>query len=108
MNTSSTLANYMMWHSMNGGIRFMPESYQELRRELRKVLYGITSASSQWSVCVARTDAAFGFATGALYVEQAFSQGEKDEVSNCIFSILKTVLCPDCSSNYWENSFLSR
>ena len=46
-----------------------------------KVFYGASDPQPRWRVCVNKVANALGFAVGALYVEKAFDDQAKKEVT---------------------------
>ena len=46
-----------------------------------KVLFGGSSSQPRWRGCVSKVSSSLGFAVGAAYVEKAFDEKAKSEVS---------------------------
>ena len=77
------MATYMMWHGVESMVPYMSTVFRQASLILSAATKGIKALSQQWELCVSRTDDAFGFATGALYVEQNFK--DQDVVNVSIF-----------------------
>ena len=58
--------------------------------EFLKMEKGIEGGSPTWKSCVIKTDSVFGFATGALFINENEGRGVKSEVlQKFVFSFLK-------------------
>ena len=81
----STLANYFVWHGMNGGLSYMPYSFRQAKLELHHALQGVTDLGAQWEICIDRVMGVLSQAIGAIFVEEFFSEADKNSVSAAYF-----------------------
>ena len=75
-----TLSSYTVFTAVTSLLPYLPERFQKPQRRLEEQLQGVSETEPHWQTCVERTTGALGFAVGALYVEEHFSQQQKDEV----------------------------
>ena len=76
----SLLANYMVWSAVNYLMGYLPLKYTKAALILNKAESGVDKLDPLWDRCVSKASSVFGFGTGALYVEQYFSESSKSEV----------------------------
>jgi len=56
--------------------------FQKAMLQLRRKMYGVDGDAQRWQKCTVFSDAALGFATGALYVDRYFSETDRLQVKN--------------------------
>ena len=59
---------------------YLPKKHTEAGLILEKAESGLDQLHSRWDKCVSKANSVFEFATGALYVEQYFSESSRREV----------------------------
>ena len=60
-----------MAHSL---CRLLNQDFRQASKILAKALLGEAESDERWRECVADTDGSLGFATGAMFVRQAFNE----------------------------------
>ncbi|CAF4620906.1 unnamed protein product, partial [Rotaria socialis] len=65
----------------------MPESFNQFRGSLMMHLKGIVEEKQLWEICVKRTDDAFGFATGALFISRVFDRKSQEKIKHIVEEI---------------------
>ncbi|CAF0776050.1 unnamed protein product [Didymodactylos carnosus] len=81
------IANYISLQVVQELLPCMPQVYLQARKPLLNYLKDITEERQQWELCVKRTDEAFGFATGALFIYKAFDQTSKKKIKQVVEEI---------------------
>ena len=76
-----TLTNYVVFAAVTSMLRYLPESYQAPQRRLAEVLMGVSEQPPHWRTCVGRTIDTLGFAVSALYVDEYYSESDRQQVS---------------------------
>ena len=76
-----TLTNYVVFAAVTSMLRYLPESYQAPQRRLAEVLMGVSEQPPHWRTCVSRTVDTLGFAVSALYVDEYYSESDRQQVS---------------------------
>lgn len=74
------MANYIAWQAVSSMISYMSMEYRLALLQLRMDIYGVSADTSRWEFCTTHADEALGFATGALFVEQYFSEYDRSKV----------------------------
>ena len=77
----------MAWHVVVTLLPYMPLAYRLPLLELESVLSGVLPSDDVWQQCVSDTESAFGFVTGALFVDENFSKADKLDVSCFIIKL---------------------
>ncbi|KAK2167416.1 hypothetical protein LSH36_28g07049 [Paralvinella palmiformis] len=85
-----TLASYMVWHVIITLLPYMPIAYRMPLLEFESTLSGVSASENMWEDCVSHTESSFGFATGALFVEENFSKQDKQDVTDILSEIRQT------------------
>ena len=85
----SLLANYMVWSAVNYLMGYLPLKYTKAALILNKAESGVDKLDPLWDRCVSKASSVFGFGTGALYVEQYFSESSKSEVEDILEKVRK-------------------
>ena len=62
-------------------VSYLTEEFVNAGKDLEVALYGTHLKSPRWQTCVRSTDAAIGFAMGALFVKDRFPGNSKKVVS---------------------------
>ena len=83
----SLLANYMVWSAVKSLLGYLPLKYAQAELILQKALIGIDTLGSLRDRCVSKANDRFKFASGALYVEQYFSESSGREVEDILEKI---------------------
>jgi putative endopeptidase len=74
----SVWRTYLSWRVVSSSVDALPQRFQDERFAFTsKNLSGAKEDLPRWKKCVAATDAAFGEALGAAYVEETFGQDGK-------------------------------
>ena len=71
----------MVFAAVTSMLRYLPESYQAPQRRLAEVLMGVSEQPPHWRTCVGRTIDTLGFAVSALYVDEYYSESDRQQVS---------------------------
>ena len=69
-----------MWHVVSSHTALLPSRFREKKLILTRALSGVDTLPQRWISCVGRTEGAFPYVTGAMYIEDRFSSQEKEEV----------------------------
>ena len=85
----STLASYLVWTAVNTQVGYFTNSFVEASFLLSQAESGVHAVDPRWQRCVSKVNAAFGYATSALYVQDYFAKESKSKVGNTE---------PNCSS----------
>lgn len=81
------LATYIVFKAMLAFVPFMPTPFQEIKQDIRKVIYG-TQPGQRWKECVSHLNHRIGFASGALFVERVkFDEKERKDVEGILKDI---------------------
>ena len=75
------LANYVTWHVVDSYTAYLPNQFNEANLIIKRQIEGVDTLSPRWSDCVQRTENVLPYVTGALWIEQYFTQEDKKEVS---------------------------
>jgi len=75
-----TIANYIGWLAVCNMVPYMPTPYRLARLQLKMAIYGVSAETQRWELCTSHADEALGFATGALYIDQYFSEPDRLKV----------------------------
>ncbi|XP_076080957.1 endothelin-converting enzyme homolog isoform X2 [Mytilus galloprovincialis] len=89
LSNKQLLANYMVWSAVQYFMGFLPLKYSKAALILDKVESGVKELDPLTQRCVDKTNTVFGFATGAMYVEQHFSESSRSEVQDILDRVLK-------------------
>ena len=81
------LANYMMWSVVSNSLGTLPIEVTKSVLILDRIERGTKELDPIDERCVDKTNAVFGFGTGALYVEKYFPESSKKTVI-LVFSII--------------------
>ncbi|CAM4899204.1 unnamed protein product [Rotaria socialis] len=81
------LANYITFQVIQELLPNMPESFNQFRGSLMMHLKGIVEEKQLWEICVKRTDDAFGFATGALFISRVFDRKSQEKIKHIVEEI---------------------
>ncbi|XP_078330083.1 endothelin-converting enzyme 1-like isoform X2 [Crassostrea virginica] len=76
----STLASYLVWTAVNTQVGYFPNSFVEASFLLSQAESGVHAVDPRWQRCVSKVNAAFGYATSALYVQDYFAKESKSKV----------------------------
>ena len=76
----SIIADYLVWNVIPPLMGYLPDKFMDAALILEKVESGITKLDKRWLRCIRKADGAFGFASGALYVQDYFAESSKAEV----------------------------
>ena len=74
------MADYVIWHVVSAHTALLPSRFREKQLILTRALSGVDTLPQRWISCVGRTEGAFPYVTGAMYIEDRFSSEEKEEV----------------------------
>ena len=85
-----TIQNYVVLMAINDYGSKLGDAFQAAYYNFQGVFAGTQGAPETWQICVTDTDAAIGFASGALYIDSYFTAKEKDKASSVIDSIIST------------------
>ena len=80
------LANYIHWRFVKDLGSYTNTQMRDLAFAFSKTLYGTSQPEARTNTCANLANNLLGFATGAKYVERAFDEDAKTEVSN-LFSV---------------------
>lgn len=83
----TTLDNYMKWHVVKSMRNALSKPYRDAGKILEKALLGKEGHAERWRSCVTDTDAAVGFALGAMFVKKVFHGESKLQAQQMIDSI---------------------
>ena len=78
----SQLANYVMWHAVNGLVSTLSRPFRDALRDLKKALMGGEGETIRWRDCIDDTTNTFGYAMGGLFVKTHFNGSAKAQVSS--------------------------
>ena len=67
----------MVWSAVKSLMGYLPLKYTQATLILQKAMIGVDTLRDR---CVSKANDAFEFASGALYVEQYFSESSRREV----------------------------
>ncbi|CAH1789738.1 unnamed protein product [Owenia fusiformis] len=95
-----TLANYMMWNVVDASIGYLPVPFREAALILTNALSGVSALSPTWERCVAKTTDVVGFASSALFLEQHFTEKDKNLTENLV-KRLREALIDNLPSVEW-------
>ena len=70
----------MVWSAVKSLMGYLPLKYAQAELILQKAMIGVDTLGSLRDRCVSKANDMFGFASGALYVEQYFSESSRREV----------------------------
>ena len=70
-----------MWYMIRPYLSYLSRPYQDAIMVFSKVVSGVGTKLPLWQLCMSRVDSAFGFVTGALYVEEEDSEKTKKKVN---------------------------
>ncbi len=73
-------ADYVAWQVLSGYTGYLPGEFRDASLILTRALSGVDTLPQRWLSCVGRTEGAFPYVTGALFVEGHFSSKEKEQV----------------------------
>ncbi|KAM9409687.1 endothelin-converting enzyme 1 isoform 2-T4 [Pholidichthys leucotaenia] len=74
----SLLNNYMVMKVVRKMVSVLDQKFQDAEQRFLEVMYGIKrSCTPRWKLCVSDTDSALGFALGAMFVKDTFSEDSK-------------------------------
>jgi predicted metalloendopeptidase len=80
----SIVNNYLIWQMTHSLAFYLSKDFRNAFKNLRKVLTGTQGEDESWRYCVADTNSVVGFAVGAMFVREKFSNNSKDFVSRLI------------------------
>ncbi|CAF4778324.1 unnamed protein product [Rotaria sp. Silwood1] len=86
------LANYITFQVIQELLPYMSESFNQFKRPLIAYLKGIIEEKQLWEICVKRTDDAFGFATGALFISKVFDEKNQEKIKHIVEEIRLTFI----------------
>ncbi|XP_070174837.1 endothelin-converting enzyme homolog isoform X2 [Littorina saxatilis] len=87
-NTSQqVLQDYLMWHVIQRLPGYMPQRFVDAAMGLNKVELGVSTTSPRWQRCVSKAEAAFGFASSALYVDKTFPPESKAQALKILTAV---------------------
>ena len=69
-----------MWHVVSSYLGYLPSHFRDASLILSRALSGVDTLPQRWHTCVRRTEGAFPYVTGAMYIEQKFSSNDKEKV----------------------------
>ena len=75
----------MVWSAVNNLMGYLPLKYAKAGLIMEKAESGVDKLDPLLDRCISKANSVFGFATGALYVEQYFSESSKSEVQYKMF-----------------------
>ncbi|CAF3701692.1 unnamed protein product [Adineta steineri] len=81
------LANYITFQIIQDLLPYMSENFIQIQKSLKIYLKGITEEKPLWEICMKRTDEAFGFATGALFISKIFHENNKEKIEYIVEEI---------------------
>ncbi|XP_033625061.1 endothelin-converting enzyme homolog isoform X2 [Asterias rubens] len=81
------VADYTMWYMIRPYLGYLSRPYQDAIMVFSKVVSGVGTKLPLWQLCMSRVDSAFGFVTGALYVEEEDSEKTKKKALEMIEDI---------------------
>ena len=70
----------MVWSAVKSLIGYFPLKYAQAALIFMKATNGLDTLGPLWDQCFSEANDAFEFASGALYVEQYFSESSRREV----------------------------
>ncbi|XP_022106131.1 endothelin-converting enzyme homolog isoform X2 [Acanthaster planci] len=86
------LADYTIWYTVQPFLNYLSQPFQTAVTEFSKVVRGIDTQPPMWERCMSKVDAAFGFVTGALFVEERDSEVTKKKALELIEDIREAFL----------------
>lgn len=102
-NVSTILTNYLLnpekshividhflFMTVIGLSSHLPLIFETKILPLKKVLLGTDSPPERWQYCLRDTNAAFGFAIGAMYIERTFGENDRLTAEDLIKNIRQT------------------
>lgn len=98
-----TLDNYMKWHLVKSMRNTMSKPYRDAGKILEKALLGKEGHTERWRFCVSDTDAALGFAVGAMFIRTAF-HGESKPVAQEMINRIKDAFEERLHSLSWMDN----
>ena len=84
-----TINNYIIFSIVSPLMSYLPERFQAPSRKLTTFLSGVRETPAQWSRCIDRTTSAFGYAVGAMFVDEYFPETDKEQVNNILNDIVR-------------------
>lgn len=103
-----TLANYIVWSVVQKFVPYMSSAYETILLQLKSRVYKVSSPSPRWQSCVSRTSNAMGFVTGALYVNEYFSEEDKENIEMIYKKIIDTFRMRLPSADWMDSETRSR
>ncbi len=70
-----------MWHVVDSYTSYLSSHFRDAALILTRALSGVDTLPQRWHTCVLRTENAFGYVTGAMFIEHYFPLEEKQAVS---------------------------
>ncbi|XP_053402259.1 endothelin-converting enzyme homolog isoform X2 [Mercenaria mercenaria] len=94
------LANYFVWHSVDHMVGYLTKDFLEVALGLDKAESGIKEYPVRWKRCLSKTTSAFGFAVGALYVQENFAEESKKDVES-LFEEIRAAFIANLDDLEW-------
>ncbi|XP_041355707.1 endothelin-converting enzyme 2-like isoform X1 [Gigantopelta aegis] len=85
--TSEVINNYLVWSVIQYTAGYLPDEFVDAALILTKAESGTSAVAPRWQRCVYKTNSALGFATSALFVEERFTPGTREKVSEILDEI---------------------
>ncbi|XP_052219549.1 endothelin-converting enzyme homolog isoform X2 [Dreissena polymorpha] len=82
-----TLANYVVWQSVQQMIGYLGKEFETAALILDKVETGVKEYPTRWKRCLTKDTATLGFALGAMYIQDNFANSSKKEVKELLEEI---------------------
>ncbi|XP_071826539.1 endothelin-converting enzyme 1-like isoform X2 [Apostichopus japonicus] len=94
------IVDYFMWQMLQPFLTYVSAPFENLYREFQEIFSGTPDLPPRWQRCVSRTDSAFGFATGAMFVETILPQNIKEAAVEMIEEV-KSAFIGTLPENEW-------
>jgi len=89
--TAADWQNYLVWRIMKGRISYMSKALRDTAAPYNEAVRGVTAEQQRWMTCSDAADSSFPMPVGALFVEEAFPE-ENKEVTEELVANLKIAM----------------
>lgn len=97
------IVDYFMWQLLQPFLTYVSLPFENLYREFQAIVSGTPDLPPRWQRCVSRTDSAFGFATGAMFVETILPHNIKEAAVDMIAEV-KSAFIDTLPNNEWMDN----
>lgn len=101
--SNETLIDYFMWQLLQPFLTFVSQPFEDIFREFQAVISGTHELLPRWQRCVDMTDSAFGFATGAMFVENILPDSINEQAFHMIQEV-KSAFIDALPQNQWMDN----